>query len=329
VNIAVSELSNRYFELPQKGVPFALVVPSGAPLELPTKTNDHAGSHSHGDKKKGKAQRNNWSIQDVFEDCRELWETAKEVDYLSTHVAHVATRLWSPVDVLEENIERIEDGRIGKGLTALDVGCGSGRDVAYLASRGWNCVALDNLDKALLRCSALARRMQCRDRLEPVQLDVRKPASSRSLLHRSSAVSAFDLVLVVRFIHRPLFPMLCKCLAKGGVLVYAHFLEDVEENLRADDDAAATRTTGRLPPTNSAGHVTPAGAVVDSDSAKRLKNRAKKWPEEKKPLKRGELLTIIGKHAEWDVLLLDEDGPACPGIDQRPFVRLVARKISD
>jgi hypothetical protein len=123
--------------------------------------------------------------------------------------------------------------------------------------------------------------------------------------------------------------MLCKCLAKGGVLVYAHFLEDVEENLRADDDAAATRTTGRLPPTNSAGHVTPAGAVVDSDSAKRLKYRAKKWPEEKKPLKRGELLTIIGKHAEWDVLLLDEDGPACPGIDQRPFVRLVARKISD
>mmetsp|Transcript_1720 Transcript_1720/g.4880 ORF Transcript_1720/g.4880 Transcript_1720/m.4880 type:complete len:131 (+) Transcript_1720:734-1126(+) len=123
----------------------------------------------------------------------------------------------------------------------------------------------------------------------------------RLMLCRGDAAPRFDMILVVRFIERPLMPALVGALREGGYFVYGHFLED---------DGAEGGAEGEW----------------SGDSKKRLKKRAAKWPEDRKPLKRGELLSILrALHAEWEVILLDETKPASLG-DKRPFVRLVAKK---
>ncbi len=206
--------------------------------------------------------------------------------------------LWRPCDILDD-VLAAAGTRTG---SALDVGCGSGRDTVYLASRGWHVVGLDNLAAALERARQLAGRFGCGGRVDLLQCDVRERGAIERLLLRRGAgpgadqrVLGFDMILVVRFIERPLMPALVGALREGGYFVYGHFLEDDAEE--------------------------------GGDEKKRLRKRTAKWPEERKPLKRGELVSILrAHHEEWEVILLDETTPAAAG-DRRPFVRLVAKKM--
>lgn len=43
------------------------------------------------------------------------------------------------------------------------------------------------------------------------------------------APDTYDLVLVTRYLHRPLFPQLIRSLAPGGTLIYETFLEQQAE----------------------------------------------------------------------------------------------------
>ncbi len=61
-------------------------------------------------------------------------------------------RLWSPNPFLETSIEGVPPGR------AWDIGCGSGRDSVFLASLGWNVVAVDHLLDAVERGRDLEQR---------------------------------------------------------------------------------------------------------------------------------------------------------------------------
>lgn len=51
------------------------------------------------------------------------------------------------------------ESRCRLGLSALDIGCGSGRDVVWMALHGWNVKGLDKWSAALDRARALARRL--------------------------------------------------------------------------------------------------------------------------------------------------------------------------
>ena len=296
VNIEDSQLSQRFFELPPKGVAFVLVVKTGAPRELPTK-----GAHG-------------WSIVDVFESSDALWDAARKLELTSAGELVQHSRLWKPCDVLEDHIDLFETPRTASGQVsgrlALDVGCGSGRDLVYLANRGWTCTGLDNLASALHRAAGLAKRFDCSDRVDLLQCDVRRSTTPFTKAFHS----LFDLVLVVRFIHRPLMGALCELVRPGGVLVYAHFLEDLEEK-GFEQTQCATEKRGRT-------------EYVISKK-KRLTVRSRKWPEEKKPLRRGELKAIIEAHGQWDILLCDENTLASPSLmDERPFVRMIAKKVA-
>src|SRR5262245_56063388 len=96
----------------------------------------------------------------------------------------------------------------------LDVACGGGRHALFFASRGWTCRAVDG-DAA--RIEALREAAQ-RLRL-PLQAEVLDLETGPADLGRD----AYELVLVVHYLHRPLFPALRRALAPGGLLLYETF----------------------------------------------------------------------------------------------------------
>lgn len=97
---------------------------------------------------------------------------------------------------------------------ALDVACGSGRHALLLAASGLRVHALDR-DPA--RISALS---QAAARLRLVlDVEVRDLEAGAVDLGRE----AYEVVVVVHYLHRPLFPALVRALKPGGLLLYETF----------------------------------------------------------------------------------------------------------
>jgi SAM-dependent methyltransferase len=100
---------------------------------------------------------------------------------------------------------------------ALDVACGSGRHALWLAERGLMTIALDRDPAAVAELQAEATR-----RGLPVRAEVADLEDGSFTL----GASAFDVAVVVHYLHRPLFPSLVASLRPGGVLVYETFTRD-------------------------------------------------------------------------------------------------------
>jgi 2-polyprenyl-3-methyl-5-hydroxy-6-metoxy-1,4-benzoquinol methylase len=96
---------------------------------------------------------------------------------------------------------------------ALDVACGRGRHALWLARHGFATTAIDRDSSAVAALEARA-------------LDEGLPLTARAMdLEGGAAVLGpeYDVIVVVHYLHRPLFPALIAALAPGGVLVYETF----------------------------------------------------------------------------------------------------------
>ena len=100
---------------------------------------------------------------------------------------------------------------------ALDVACGRGRHALFLAARGLTVRAVDRdaAKVAALRAEANARGLTLR--AEVLDLEAGEADLGRE---------AHDLIVVVHYLHRPLFPALVQALAPGGLLLYETFTVD-------------------------------------------------------------------------------------------------------
>jgi SAM-dependent methyltransferase len=97
---------------------------------------------------------------------------------------------------------------------ALDVACGRGRNAVWLAQHGFDTTAVDRDPAAV---DALATRARA-DGLSLTARAVDLEAAGATL-----GDALYDLVVVVHYLHRPLFPALLAALRPGGVLVYETF----------------------------------------------------------------------------------------------------------
>lgn len=95
---------------------------------------------------------------------------------------------------------------------ALDLACGSGRHVLWLAARG---LAVTGVDRDALALSGLA---DLGPAVERIEADIE--AGPWPLAGR-----LFDTVLVTNYLWRPLLPHIAASLAPGGVLVYETFAD--------------------------------------------------------------------------------------------------------
>ena len=137
--------------------------------------------------------------------------------------------LWHPSPCLKELIETIERqlGAPGESSkTVLDLGCGTGRDCIFLATRGhFTVTGVDYLEKQLVRARDLASRCNVADSCTFLKMDVCFAAPSEWLPEKPA-----DIVHIGRFLHRPLLPILRdQCVAPGGFIVYHTFMVGCEK----------------------------------------------------------------------------------------------------
>ena len=92
-SVIAAQLPGRWLELPPRERPFALLVPSGAPLALPTKS--------------GSAHK--WDLTDVFESSPALWEEAEALGLLyAPGPVDSGVPLWCPCPLLAEHLPEID-----------------------------------------------------------------------------------------------------------------------------------------------------------------------------------------------------------------------------
>ena len=118
--------------------------------------------------------------------------------------------LWQPSAFLAEMLPRFTPAR------ALELACGTGRDAIFMSSRGWDVTAVDVLPDALALAQELSERYAPALRtVEWLELDLEAgPVRFERV---------FDLITVVRYLHRPLFARFRQWLRPGGSILYETF----------------------------------------------------------------------------------------------------------
>jgi SAM-dependent methyltransferase len=99
---------------------------------------------------------------------------------------------------------------VSAGGQVLDVACGTGRHARYFAGRGHPVTAVDRDAEAV---AGLANVSGVEGRVADLEADT-----------WPFAEATFDAVIVVNYLHRPLFQHLTAALRPGGVLIYETFM---------------------------------------------------------------------------------------------------------
>lgn len=121
----------------------------------------------------------------------------------------------TPSRWLVENADLLPRCEAGRSVPrALDVASGRGRNALWLAAAGYETEAVDRDAEALTHLSRLAAGAggTVATRTE----DLERPDASLGQ-------ARYDLIVVCRYLHRPLFAAIRKALRPGGVLVYETF----------------------------------------------------------------------------------------------------------
>lgn len=108
-----------------------------------------------------------------------------------------------PAELLVSAASDLPPGR------ALDLACGAGRNALWLASRGWEVVAIDGAVEAI---------NILRSHEAPVDARVLDLESEAPLPFDDDS---FDLVAILYYLHRPLFAEAQRVVKRGGLVVCA------------------------------------------------------------------------------------------------------------
>ena len=141
---------------------------------------------------------------------------------VATETGSSTARLYRPSPALARLVGTVEEGLKGAGLLlqAFDVGCGHGRDMAFLTGRGWWTAGVDNRGPLLEHAVDLCRRAG--GKAEVLNWDLKKKAYPFE-------TDGCAFVVVVRFLLRDILRRIRSSVAPGGYVLYSHFLEGCHE----------------------------------------------------------------------------------------------------
>jgi tellurite methyltransferase len=118
-----------------------------------------------------------------------------------------------PASWLVENADLLP-----RGGEVLDVACGAGRNALLLASAGLRVKGVDWDPSKIEALNATARRLALPLAAEVLDLE--------TLPAVDLGEGRYDLVVVVHYLHRPLFPALTRALRRGGILLVETFTRE-------------------------------------------------------------------------------------------------------
>ena len=110
------------------------------------------------------------------------------------------------------SVNRARDGTKDNRGLALDVACGRGANALYLATEGYDVVAMDGAVEGLKYCESSA-----------VHRDLPVYTAAVDLTNTVLPRQAFNLICVVRYLQRSLVPELKSALVPGGVIFMKTF----------------------------------------------------------------------------------------------------------
>jgi len=154
----------------------------------------------------------------VIESPEAMQEWGEKVPGLLASGAKSKT-LWSPNPLLVEFIEAIDLDAKAVRPTAVDLGCGGGRDAVFLAKQGWQVSAIDHEARVIKRAKQLANRAGASVKFR--NCDLKKNGCLTD--------QCFDLVLVMRFLNRELFEQIKQIVKPGGWIVFQTFSQGCEK----------------------------------------------------------------------------------------------------
>lgn len=133
-----------------------------------------------------------------------------------------SAQFWQPAPLWQRFVEEIAPANHIQPGRGLDIACGAGRDMVYLAQHGWQMTGVDRSEDALQRVAVLAEHSGVD--VETLQCDLETGSDPFTAFGEGG----FDLVSVARYLHRPLFPYLKKLLKPGGIIIYQTFIQGCE-----------------------------------------------------------------------------------------------------
>lgn len=122
---------------------------------------------------------------------------------------HGSTPLWGPSAWIIEHAHLY-----ASKSRVLDVACGRGRHALLFAAAGFEVTAVDRDADALAGMTASAAALG---------VSVNARADDMEVPGYTFAPRSWDVIVVTRYLHRPLFGALRDALAPGGLLVYETF----------------------------------------------------------------------------------------------------------
>jgi SAM-dependent methyltransferase len=218
LNIPLAELVKRQSELPPKHIPMAVIEPH----------QNHCnplGSSWLIDR--------GWTCPWVIHAHEFKWANLI-INGLASDKSPILDRsdkpiFFQPSPFLQRHIDQLET-TLPSQRVCLDVGCGSGRDIAFLMRRGWRAWALDAQVGAMERVKQVSTYLDVQDRLEVL--------ARAKLLHDGRwrfkgpeidlSNKKFDLILNIRFLSRSFWKQVPSMLNIGGYFVFSHFVDQGE-----------------------------------------------------------------------------------------------------
>jgi SAM-dependent methyltransferase len=175
----------------------------------------------------------------------DLYALAPTLLSRETALVKPSRALWSPSPTLLRCLPKVWEALVDTGgaalrLDALDLGAGSGRDAAFLASCGWHVTAVDRDVSLVNKAAALGNRNDQQHRSSTFSLltNSRERGSVSGVVWTFGANLAEDkvwlrahaasLLLVVRFLRHGVLEMLGEGVREGGFILYEHFLVGCE-----------------------------------------------------------------------------------------------------